>query len=206
MDRRRRARPSVPGSTDCNDRCRDRTDRFAVVGRRARRRGGHECASCDRVVPDRGDDSGTCRAAVTGPVGEVSRRPVAFATAASTFEGSTPRLCAGENRSMGSRSGGRPRRVAGGPAGRRRHPDRGQRAGADLALVGPASVGPLGAVGLGSAVPECRGDEPAPPPKLETPGRRQATPSSASATSAIRMPGGTMGWYSTWPNARASGS
>ena len=32
------------------------------------------------------------------------------------------------------------------------------------------------------------------------------TPSSASATSPIRMPGGTIAWCPTWPNARASGS
>ena len=45
------------------------------------------------------------------------------------------------------------------PAGRSRRPDRRQRAGEDLDLVGPASVEPLGAAGLGSAVPERRGDE-----------------------------------------------
>ena len=60
-----------------------------------------------------------------------------------------------------------------GPAGRRRHPGRRQRTGTDLALVAPASVGPLGTAGLGSAVRERRGDEPAPAPELETPCRRR---------------------------------
>ncbi len=43
----------------------------------------------------------------------------------------------------------------------------------DLDLVGPASIGPLGAARLRSAVPECPGDELTPAPELETPRRRR---------------------------------